>query len=91
MQRIRWGRFKYLKFLFINLFYIKKHIYLIRFLANFFFKIEFDSRLQYNKQQQKRWLEEQMYENEMKRKRENEEDRLYAEQTLANNRMRLGK
>jgi hypothetical protein len=51
--------------------------------------LEFDARLQFNKNQQKKWLEDQMRENEMKRQREKEEERMYALQTQEMNRMRF--
>ena len=50
--------------------------------------LEYQERMKYQTMQQNAWIQQQMYENEMKRQHEREEDRRYAEQTLANNRMR---
>ena len=50
--------------------------------------LEYQDRMKYQTMQQNSWLQQQKYENEMKRKHEREEERRYAEQTLANNRMR---
>ena len=50
--------------------------------------LEYQDRMKYQKMQQNAWLQQQKYENEVKRQHEREEDRRYAEQTLANNRMR---
>lgn len=50
--------------------------------------LEYDSRRQYDKDRQKKWLQDQMDENEAKRAREREEERLYAQQTLELTRMR---
>ena len=50
--------------------------------------LEYQERMKYQTMQQNAWIQQQKYENEMKRQHEREEDRRYAEQTLANNRMR---
>ena len=50
--------------------------------------LEYQERMKYQTMQQNAWIQQQMYENEMKRQHEREEERRYAEQTLANNRMR---
>ena len=50
--------------------------------------LEYQDRMKYQKMQQNAWIQQQKYENEVKRQHEREEDRRYAEQTLANNRMR---
>ena len=50
--------------------------------------LEYQVRMKYQTMQQNAWLQQQKYENEMKRKHEREEERRYAEQTLAINRMR---
>ena len=50
--------------------------------------LEYQDRMKYQKMQQNAWLQQQKYENEVKRQHEREEDRRYAEQTLAINRMR---
>ena len=50
--------------------------------------LEYQERMKYQTMQQNAWIQQQMYENEMKRQHEREEYRRYAEQTLANNRMR---
>ena len=50
--------------------------------------LEYQDRMKYQKMQQNYWLQQQKYENEMKKLNEREEERRYAEQTLAINRMR---
>jgi hypothetical protein len=50
--------------------------------------LEYQDRMKYQTMQQNAWIQQQKYENEMKRKHEREEERRYAEQTLAINRMR---
>ena len=50
--------------------------------------LEYQERMKYQTMQQNAWIQQQKYENEMKRQHEREEERRYAEQTLANNRMR---
>ena len=50
--------------------------------------LEYQDRMKYQKMQQNAWIQQQKYENEVKRQREREEERRYAEQTLAINRMR---
>ena len=50
--------------------------------------LEYQDRMKYQKMQQNAWLQQQKYENEVKRQQEREEERRYAEQTLAINRMR---
>ena len=50
--------------------------------------LEYQDRMKYQKMQQNAWIQQQKYENEMKRLHEREEERRYAEQTLAINRMR---
>ena len=50
--------------------------------------LEYQDRMKYQKMQQNAWLEQQKYENQVKRQQEREEERRYAEQTLAINRMR---
>ncbi|KRX10226.1 hypothetical protein PPERSA_07311 [Pseudocohnilembus persalinus] len=50
--------------------------------------LAFDSRRQYQKQQQKFWLEQQMQENKMKKLQEKQEEQAYAIQTMEINRMR---
>ena len=50
--------------------------------------LEYQERMKYQTKQQNAWIQQQKYENEMKKQQEREEDRRYAEQTLANNRMR---
>ena len=50
--------------------------------------LEYQDRMKYQTMQQNYWLQQQKYENEMKKLNEREEERRYAEQTLAINRMR---
>ena len=50
--------------------------------------LEYQDRMKYQKMQQNAWIQQQKYENEVKRQHEREEERRYAEQTLAINRMR---
>ena len=50
--------------------------------------LEYQDRMKYQAKQQNAWLQQQKYENEMKRKHERDEERRYAEQSLAINRMR---
>ena len=50
--------------------------------------LEYQDRMKYQKMQQNAWLEQQKYENQVKKQQEREEERRYAEQTLAINRMR---
>ena len=50
--------------------------------------LEYQDRIQYQTMQQNAWIQQQKYENEMKKLQEREEERRYAEQTLAINRMR---
>ena len=50
--------------------------------------LEYQERMKYQTKQQNAWIQQQKYENEMKKQQEREEERRYAEQTLANNRMR---
>ena len=50
--------------------------------------LEYQDRMKYQTMQQNAWIQQQKYENEMKRQHEREEERRYAEQTLAINRMR---
>ena len=50
--------------------------------------LEYQDRMKYQTMQQNSWIQQQKYENEMKRQFEREEERKYAEQTLAINRMR---
>ena len=50
--------------------------------------LEYQDRMKYQTMQQNYWLQQQKYENEMKKLYEREEERRYAEQTLAINRMR---
>ena len=50
--------------------------------------LEYQDRMKYQIQQQKAWIQQQKYENAMKKKQERDEKRRYEEQTLAINRMR---
>ena len=50
--------------------------------------LEYQNRMQYQTLQQNAWIQQQKYENEVKKQQEREEERRYAEQTLAINRMR---
>ena len=50
--------------------------------------LEFQDRYRLQQLQQKSWIEQQKYEHHLKQQEENEEQRKYAEQTLAINRMR---
>ena len=50
--------------------------------------LEYQDRMKYQTMQQNAWIQQQKYENEMKKQHEREEERKYAEQTLAINRMR---
>ena len=50
--------------------------------------LEYQDRMKYQTMQQNDWIQQQKYENEMKKQHEREEERRYAEQTLAINRMR---
>ena len=50
--------------------------------------LEYQDRMQYQTMQQNAWIQQQKYENEIKKQQEREEERRYAEQTLAINRMR---
>ena len=50
--------------------------------------LEYQDRMKYQTMQQNAWIQQQKYENEMKKQHEREEERRYAEQTLAINRMR---
>ena len=50
--------------------------------------LEYQDRMKYQTMQQNAWLQQQKYEIEMKRQHAREEERRYAEQTLAINRMR---
>ena len=50
--------------------------------------LEYQNRMQYQTWQQNAWIQQQKYENEVKKQQEREEERRYAEQTLAINRMR---
>ena len=50
--------------------------------------LEYQDRYRLQQLQQKSWIEQQKYEHELKNQEEREEQRKYAEQTLAINRMR---
>ena len=50
--------------------------------------LEYQDRYKLQQLQQKSWIEQQKYEHHLKQQEENEEQRKYAEQTLAINRMR---
>ena len=50
--------------------------------------LEYQDRYRLQQLQQKSWIEQQKYEHHLKQQEENEEQRKYAEQTLAINRMR---
>ena len=50
--------------------------------------LEYQDRMKYQTMQQNAWIQQQKYENEMKKQFERDEERKYAEQTLAINRMR---
>ncbi len=50
--------------------------------------LEYQDRMKYQIKQQNAWIQQQKYENEMKRKHERDEERRYDEQVLAINRMR---
>ena len=50
--------------------------------------LEYQDRYHLQQLQQKSWIEQQKYEHELKNQEEREEQRKYAEQTLAINRMR---
>ena len=50
--------------------------------------LEYQDRIQYQTMQQNAWIQQQKYENEIKAQQERDEERRYAEQTLAINRMR---
>ena len=50
--------------------------------------LEYQDRMKYQTMQQNAWIQQQKYENEMKKRQERDEERRYAEQTLAINRMR---
>ena len=50
--------------------------------------LEYQDRMKYQAKQQNAWLQQQKYENEMKKRHERDEERRYAEQSLAINRMR---
>ena len=50
--------------------------------------LEYQDRMQYQTMQQNAWIQQQKYENEIKAQQERDEERRYAEQTLAINRMR---
>ena len=50
--------------------------------------LEYQDRYRLQQLQQKSWIEHQKYEHHLKQQEENEEQRKYAEQTLAINRMR---
>ena len=50
--------------------------------------LEYQDRIRLQQCQQKAWIEQQKYEHELKNQEEREEERKYAEQTLAINRMR---
>ena len=50
--------------------------------------LEYQDRMRLQTLQQNAWIQQQKYENEIKKQQEREEERRYAEQTLAINRMR---
>ena len=50
--------------------------------------LEYQDRMKYQTMLQNAWIQQQKYENEMKKRQERDEERRYAEQTLAINRMR---
>ena len=50
--------------------------------------LEYQDRIRLQQAQQKSWIEQQKYEHNIKAQEEREEERKYAEQTLAINRMR---
>ena len=50
--------------------------------------LEYQDRMQYQTMQQNAWIQQQKFEKEMKKQQEREEERRYAEQILAINRMR---
>ena len=50
--------------------------------------LEYQDRMKYQTLQQNAWIQQQKHENEMKKRQERDEERRYAEQTLAINRMR---
>ena len=50
--------------------------------------LEYQDRMKYQTMQQNSWIKKQIYENQMKKQFERDEERKYAEQTLAINRMR---
>ena len=50
--------------------------------------LEYQDRFKLQQCQQKAWIEQQKYEHDIKNQEEREEERKYAEQTLAINRMR---
>ena len=50
--------------------------------------LEYQDRIRLQQCQQRAWIEQQKYEHELKNQEEREEQRKYAEQTLAINRMR---
>ena len=50
--------------------------------------LEYQDRMKYQTMQQNSWIQQQIYENQMKKQFERDEERKYAEQTLAINRMR---
>ena len=50
--------------------------------------LEYQDRMRLQTLQQNAWIQQQKYENEMKKQQEREEERRYAEQTLSINRMR---
>ena len=53
-----------------------------------FFLLEFDSRREYFKTQQKNWIEAHQSQKEQEREREKFEEKLYAQQVLEVTRMR---
>ena len=50
--------------------------------------LEYQDRMKYQTLQQNAWIQQQKHENEMKKRQERDEERRYAEQTLAINYMR---
>ena len=50
--------------------------------------LEYQDRMKLQTMQQNAWIQQQKYENELKKQQEREDERRYAEQTLAINRMR---